>query len=210
MPKFEDLTGINFGRLTVLERADDYVSPSGVKKVRWLCKCACGNYTNATSADLKRGDVKSCGCFAIESKIKNATTHGLSNEKLYTIWKGIKARCYNKNHKNYKDYGGRGITMCDEWKDSYISFKNWCTDNNYRPGLTIERINNDLPYSPSNCKLATRKEQASNRRSNKIIEYNGESHNIKWWSDKTGIPYMKLYYGLSLGHDIGFIVQNYK
>lgn len=209
LPRFEDLKGKTYGELTVLERTDNYISPSGYEKTRWICKCNCGNLTKVTSQDLKRGDVVSCGCYSIKSKIKNATTHGYSKEKLYGTWKGIKARCYNKNHKNYNDYGGRGIVMCNEWKESYVQFRQWCVNNNYESGMTVERINNDDCYSPHNCRLASRKEQASNRRSNRYITYNGESHNIQWWSEKTGIPYNKIHYRISLGNSIDEILKIY-
>lgn len=202
MPKFKDLTGKTFGRLTVINRTDDYVSPSGHHKTRWVCKCTCGNVASVTGADLVRGDTKSCGCFEIESKRKNATTHGLSKEPLHTTWSGIKARCYNPNHKNYDRYGGRGICMCDEWKNSYESFHQWAMQNGYAAGLTVDRINNDLGYSPDNCRIVDRTAQANNRGSNIMIAHNGECHNIKWWADHSDVLYSTLYYRIKSGWSI--------
>lgn len=199
MPKFKDLSGATFGRLTVIERANDYISPSGYHKTRWRCICKCGKEAVVVGEYLLRGDTKSCGCLEIESKIKNGTTHGKSKTPLYYVWKNIKGRCYNSNHVNYKDYGGRGIKMCDEWHDSFENFANWALSSGYSEGLTVDRINNDGLYEPSNCRLVGRKEQANNRRNSITITYNGATMNISEWADMFGMKYSTIYSRLKRG-----------
>lgn len=108
-------------------------------------------------------------------------------KRLYKIWTSMRERCNNPNHKQYGAYGGRGITVCEEWGD-YCSFKKWALDNGYTDSLTIDRKNNDLGYSPNNCRWATKKEQANNRRSNHLLTFDGETHNIELWAEITGLP----------------------
>ena len=108
-------------------------------------------------------------------------------KRLYHIWLSMRERCNNPNHRGYSDYGGRGITVCKEW-DDYSSFREWAYLNGYTDELTLERENNELGYNPHNCRWATRKEQANNRRSNHVLTLDGESHNIQWWVEKTGLP----------------------
>lgn len=108
-------------------------------------------------------------------------------KRLYHIWLSMRERCNNKNHVQYANYGGRGIKVCKEW-DDYLSFKEWALSNGYCENLTIDRVDNDKGYSPDNCRWATAKEQANNRRSNHLLTLNGETHNIEWWAQKTGLP----------------------
>lgn len=107
--------------------------------------------------------------------------------RLYGIWQHMRERCNNPNHKQYRSYGGRGITVCKEWED-YCAFRKWAYENGYQDTLTLDRENNDLGYSPDNCRWATWKEQGNNRRSNRILELNGEAHNIQAWCEITGLP----------------------
>ena len=114
------------------------------------------------------------------------TTHGKKGTKIYNIWRGMRDRTRHESHRQYKDYGGRGIKVCDEW-NSFETFYKWAVENGYRDGLTIDRIDNDGNYCPNNCKFATREEQANNKRNNHILTYNGESHNITQWAKILGV-----------------------
>lgn len=171
MPKLKDLSGMKFGRLTVLSRTTDYIEPSGRKRVVWLCKCDCGNYISTQGSSLKSGSTKSCGCIKAERNKKYFTTHGCSKEKLYRLWKDIKKRCYNHNYKQFKDYGGRGIKVCDKWLNDYLEFRIWALNNGYNPNAkfgdcTIDRINVNGNYSPDNCRFVSMKVQNNNKRRN--------------------------------------------
>lgn len=191
--KLVDLTGKRFGRLVVVERAEDRIEKSGKRRVMWKCLCDCGNEVTVLSDNIKRGLTLSCGCFRNEYLSKKMSTHGDTNTRLYGVWCAIKARCYNKNTDFYYRYGGRGITMCDSWRDNYENFRDWAMSNGYTEGLTIDRINNDLGYSPDNCRWATRKEQCNNRSTNRKIAFRGEVHTISEWAEILGIPARMLY-----------------
>ena len=180
-----NLVGQKFGRLTVVKRAENDKKGN----TRWLCSCSCGNQATVCAYHLKSGAIRSCGCIKKEMLSNRENTHHKSNTRLYMLWNGIKQRCFNSNHKNYNRYKGRGITMCDEWKNDFITFYNWAINNGYKLGLTIERINNDGNYEPSNCRWATRLEQANNTSINKFITFNGEKHTVSEWSKKLGIKY---------------------
>ena len=187
-----DLTGQRFGRLTVIERADDHVGPSGRKHVVWRCKCDCGNEVIVRSVNLKSGHTKSCGCLRRGLLGKRRMTHGYSKERLYRIWNGIIQRCYNPKNNAYKNYGMRGIAMCDEWRYSYEPFREWSLNNGYdeaaeRKYCQIDRIDVDGPYSPENCRWVTSKENANNRRNNVFINYNGEKKTFAQWCSELGL-----------------------
>lgn len=164
--RLRDLTGQRFGKLVVRERTANIG-----RQTAWLCKCDCGNEKAVPSWNLVSGQTKSCGCFADEIRAENgkssSTTHGQSYSRLYTIWIGMKQRCYYEKHKHFQNYGGRGIAICDEWKNDFQAFHDWAMSHGYEEHLTIDRINNDRNYCPENCRWATYKEQNNNTRRTK-------------------------------------------
>lgn len=190
----ENLQGKRFSRLIVLKQVDDHVDPNGRRRPQWLCQCDCGSDPIIVLGDsLKGGHTKSCGCLRDEKAKITLLKHGDSYTKLYSVYQSIIDRCYNINNKRFNDYGGRGIDVCDEWKNNYIAFKEWAISNGYQEGLSIDRIDNDTGYSSSNCRWVTRKTQQNNTRFNHIVEYNNESKTIAEWSEITGIKYDTLY-----------------
>lgn len=188
MPKALKLEGKKFTRLLVLARVENDRKGDS----RWLCLCDCGNKTIVRGYHLTSGRIRSCGCIKKEMLSTRENAHHKSGTRLYSIWAAIKGRCFNSNHKNYDRYKGRGITMCNEWKDDFMAFYNWAIENDYKNCLTIERINNDGNYSPSNCRWATREEQANNTSRNHFIVFNGEKHTMADWAKKLDIDYKRL------------------
>jgi len=154
---------------------------------KYLCKCDCGTIKEIMSSSLTLGRTTSCGCYSREMSKKrpcNFQTHGLSkkNERLFTIWVSMRGRCFNKENQDYKRWGARGITVCDEWLN-YENFYYWAIENGYADNLSIDRIDNDGNYEPLNCRWSTKKDQANNRRNNRYITINGETKTLSQWYD---------------------------
>lgn len=185
----EDLVGRRYGRLTVL----GYAGGS-----KWHCRCDCGEERIIHTGALNFGVNKSCGCKSRDFIKGMATTHGLSKDPLYIVWQGIKHRCYNPKAKHYKSYGGRGITICEEWLNDFVPFYEWAISTGYRKGLTIDRIDVNGNYCPENCRWATQKEQMNNVRHNRMITHNGETKTARQWADFFGVPY-HVFYGRVVG-----------
>lgn len=211
MGKIKDLSGTQVGRLLVIERAEDFISKNGEKRTMWRCKCECGKYINVRSDCLNGTHTLSCGCYhkerVSESGKKNGSKikHGESKERLFNIWYLIKYRCEDESSPAYKNYGGRGIAVCKDWSDEetgYFEFKKWALENGYNPQLTIDRIDNDGDYEPSNCRWADNITQGNNKRTNVFIEYDGVRKSISQWADSLGISKKVLYRRIELGWDI--------
>ena len=185
MAKLIDLTGQRFGKLTVLRRAENYVRPNGHKESTWVCCCECGNEITVTRTNLKRA--RSCGCSKGEYISASKITHGKSNSRLYHIWRNMKSRCYNPNVERYDKYGGRGIIICDEWKDNFQAFYEWSMNNGYSDNLSIDRIDVNGNYTPDNCRWITMPDQADNKSNSHLFEFNGSAHTVSEWSKITGI-----------------------
>lgn len=199
MKKIIDITGQKFGRLTVikLNHLKEMYNNKGLKnghKTYWLCKCECGNITVVRKDLLLNGSTKSCGCLKKEQDGKNlnTTTHGLSYSRLNSIWRGIKKRCLNKHCKAFPKYGGKGVKIYPDWEKDFISFYNWSMANGYKDNLTIDRIDNNGNYEPSNCRWIDLKAQQRNRTNNKLIAYKGENRILSEWCEILNLNYEKI------------------
>ncbi len=169
-----NMEGKEFNNIKVIRRNGS----DSKGKALWDVKCHCGNIFTTSGASIRSGGTKSCGCSRLKSAKKMGKgnkTHGETGSKLYSIWHGMKARCYNSNHKSYDYYGGRGIKVCDSWKNSFENFRDWSLNNGYQKELSIERKDVNGNYEPENCKWATMEEQSINRRNNVYLWYEGKA-----------------------------------
>lgn len=160
LPTFRDLTGEQFNRLRVIGQAEK----SRCGRTRWKCRCTCGKEVIVQGAHLVSGHTQSCGCYNKDRIKETFVTHGGTGTRLFRIWSSMKTRCYNQKSKTYGYYGGRGITVCDEWLHDFEAFRAWALSNGYHNELTLDRIDCDEGYSPSNCRWATWHEQRINQR----------------------------------------------
>lgn len=178
-----DLTGHRYGYLTVVQFVCRLNNHSMFK-----CVCDCGKQTIVTGNNLRRNHTTSCGCMSSKKTIGiRSSTHMMTNHPLYQTWTGMINRCYWSKHNRSKHYMLKGITVCDEWRYNFIKFKDWAFSNGWEKGLSLDRINNDGNYEPSNCRWATNKEQARNRSSNVWIEINGISQIATVWAEEYNI-----------------------
>lgn len=193
MGKLIDLTGRRFGRLAVVCKA----APSAYSS-KWVCECDCGSLITTDGAGLRYGRTKSCGCLKKENATAIAHARALPHKQspLYSVWHDMKARCANPNRDFYEIYGARGIKVCSEWSDDFEAFYAWAVENGWKPGLTVDRIDNERGYEPGNCRIVTQREQIRNRRMTVCVEFNGESKPLAQWADELDIPYATLYYRL--------------
>lgn len=182
MPPKVDLTGQTFGRLAVIEEA----GRSNAGKVLWRCLCECGNETIVIGGDLRSGRTTSCGCGIVRAAVARSRTHGQSGTRLYRIWCAMVTRTTNPNFSRYADYGGRGIAMCPEWRDSFEAFVRDMGPT-YGDDLTIDRIDVDGDYEPGNCRWATPKEQARNTRRNRHLTFQGQTKTLAEWAELLGL-----------------------
>lgn len=182
-----------FGRLTVIERSENDKHGN----TKWLCKCECGNEVVVLGHSLRQGRTRSCGCLLSESSknrmTKLLTKHGMASTKIYKVYVSMRERCEKPSSSEYHRYGGRGIRVCDEWKDDRTSFFEWALTNGYKEGLEIDRINNDGNYEPSNCRWVTSLKNSNNTSRNVFLEFNGETHTMAEWSRILGISVSTLY-----------------
>ena len=186
-----DLTGKKFGKLEVIG-----VHDTGSRKTYYVCQCDCGNIKVVRADALISGATKSCGCIKKEQDKINLTAnhkHKMSGTRIYETWQDMKRRCYNKQNARYDRYGGRGITVCDEWLNNFQSFYDWAISNGYSDDLTIDRIDNDGNYEPSNCRWSTAKEQCNNRGSNININIGNATKSLMCWCEIFNVDYKKVY-----------------
>ena len=195
MGKVSNLESRQFGRWIVLEKTD-----TTNRDLYYLCRCVCGTEKRVCGQSLLSGDTRSCGCLQRELTRNRSITHGATDTKEYTVWEGMRARCRNQNKQDFKNYGGRGIKVCDRWINS---FENFIEDMGLCPeNLTIERIDNDGNYSPENCRWGTRKEQALNRRSNNILTHEGVSKTISEWAEMLNVERSAIAHRLERGWSV--------
>lgn len=189
-----DLAGKRFGNLTVVRRSGTINGQAA-----WLCICDCGREKVIRGSTLRNGQSTSCGCAAAKLASDRLKTHGLTKTRLFKIWSMMKERCYKDYSKSYQGYGGRGIRVCDEWKNSFTSFFGWAMVNGYTDELTIDRIDVNGNYCPDNCRWATVKEQANNRRSNTFLSVGGVSKTAAEWSLQSGIKQDTILHRIKFG-----------
>lgn len=192
------MTGQVFGKLTVVEF--DFVDK--YRQAHWLCKCECGNLKSINGKALRCGDTRSCGCINLE-RIKTMSTikHNCHGTRLYKAWANMKTRCLNPNASGYTNYGGRGISVCNEWQE-FVNFKNWALLAGYKDNLSIDRIDVNGNYEPSNCRWVSMKTQANNKTTSHFITFKNETKTLSQWADVLGVKADTLKRRIYLGWSI--------
>lgn len=190
-----DMTGERFGRLTVTTYAGK--APNG--HTLWECKCSCGAFVTVSRSNLISGRQVSCGCKRREQAGMINQTHGGRNSRLYSIWCNMITRTTNPKGTAYHRYGGRGVKMCEEWRNNFEAFRDWALANGYTEELTIDRIDNDGGYEPDNCRWVPWSEQFNHRSNTKLITYHGETLSISQWAEKLNISKTMLYQRIKAG-----------
>lgn len=185
--RIKDLTGKRFGRLVVKHFAYMRHSTS-----YWNCLCDCGKQHVVCGTSLTRGSTKSCGCFHDEKAKERATKHGYAHSKIYYVWQAMIKRCQNPKDKSYINYGGRGITVCAEWQN-FMCFYKWAKTHGYKDGKSIDRVDNNMGYSPTNCRWATRKQQNNNTRKTHKITYKNTTKTLTDWCKELGLNHNTIY-----------------
>ena len=205
-----DLEGKRFGRLTVIRR----VGRNKWRDSIWECSCDCGNVTTVSEGHLKSGHTTSCGCFARDERSRRATRHGLlmggKKPRTFIIWNGMKARCFNPRSTSYPRYGARGISVCNEWLD-YETFNRWAMSHGYADGLELDRIDNDGPYCPSNCRWVTRSRNQRNTSRTHMMTISGKTQCVSDWISELGISKSTFYQHLNNDPDGGqrYFIERY-
>ncbi|MGO5267407.1 hypothetical protein ACTQ1D_01835 [Parafannyhessea umbonata] len=205
-----DLEGKRFGRLTAIR----CVGRNKWRDSIWECSCDCGNVTTVSEGHLKDGHTTSCGCFAREERSRRATRHGLlrggKKPRTFIIWNDMKARCFNPRSVSYPRYGARGISVCDEWLD-YETFNEWAMAHGYADGLELDRIDNDGPYCPSNCRWVTRSRNQRNTSRTHMVTISGKTKCVSDWISELGISKSTFYQHLNNDPDGGqrYFIERY-
>jgi hypothetical protein len=184
-----DITGRRFGRLVIIERAANWRG-----KTMWRCRCDCGSQLAVQTNSLTSGNTKSCGCLASGLLAERNTTHGMTHTRIYGIWRRMRQRCGDPNCTDYERYGGRGVSVCEEWAESFEAFHTWALANGYQRELTIDRIDADGDYEPRNCRWITLADQNRNKRNNRLISFGGKTKTLAEWSRALGIDHSLLRY----------------
>lgn len=194
-----NLTGLRFGRLTVIRETSERAADGGII---WECLCDCGKTCFVCGNKLTRkghSQKRSCGC--LQEETHHTKTHGESKSVLFHKWTGMKDRCYNSAAKNYKYYGGEGITVCDEWRNSYEAFRDWALSAGYESGLSLDRIDPHGNYCPDNCRWVSLEAQQRNKRSNINVEINGDTKTLAEWARIFNMPYPQVWARINHGWD---------
>lgn len=191
-----DIAGQRFGRLVAVEFHSRKPSMT-----YWLCQCDCGKQKAIALNQLRSGKTRSCGCLAIEEKRKRATKHGEVRTPLHNLWRGMHARCKFSGCSSYRLYGGRGVSVCEEWA-TYEPFRDWAIANGYAQGLSIDRIDPDGDYQPANCRWVSKSEQQRNKRNTFHVEWRGERGCLREFTRKTGKNYSTVYRRIKNGWSV--------